>query len=1188
MPITDLTSPMELLGSHPGINVIDPATVLTRLWYFDGKFLRADGFRLDQEYVRSLVALSNQATGHGVVHGFDVDLLGGDELRVEGGLALAPSGRVVYLPRNADLSISRLIERSTHLFDAGFPSTKDRSRFGLCPPDAASGPDLPIASTLIYVLTASSTEALCGEEERFGQLCEDACATETDRSVAVEGVSFRVHEIRLPLKTSKAVSFIGRHERSRVASAYFERERALVASMISHAGLRSPVWCDGAEGVAGEEVALAVFNRSGHVTSWLDMWTARRELMETSPQRYWGWRFAMRPLDAFLAQVLQFQCQLLELGHDDQPGTDDPCARERDALVAAGAVLQAVTMERLPLAARAERLVTANDAALALDDAPGAPAFLSKLFGAETIQQIDAVRRTIAQTLAGAITPASGSLLIDRGIGELPAAGYLPTNPERDVKAQVRALMGPGVDLQFCAVRPDFIPEAFQEAQHMERISLTQGIDDTGALEDVDILVPDGEVVEADPETSDTFAGAISLLPRRLSRAGEAAVSGSAMKLSAVAREHTGPSWSWTLAAYGEAPQQVSVPKVATAVLTEMRTRSDAAPDAQPVDVVVRPDRDLDAIRIAPEFRLRASREATFAAERLERVRPMAFTAETPATRVRVEPDRRLEPDRGRPMALWLDVDVDADLMALDVGGQAAARVRASTYSRSRTSPVLMDVKITGRLTVTNREQRGDVMAITTRLEGIEDRMTVVGDNTDDPSPEQVDTELLWELSTTPVGARVLRVALRRASSGIQLGFTDAGSPRQITGALDFVIVGDSVIATGDWQPASVAVSADARRTRVADLELRESPGALDVGAPDRDLAETAIQVIATELALPGRDATFGETARARMFPPPARKAHEIRARADWVMFHRRRTKVCGLEPVEQPVRFRRYRWHHAVVQRGDDLKRFEAMRTTFARRDDASEHLVSRVREPVDGLGFVPVATLEFPEQHADLHSPLAALRAAFNGSARGDALVASAIGDIGTNDGESIALARLATVRGAVSDLISTANANTSYLPDLPPEFVATGIDGAIFTVGMARPQHEVELACAQIYKVSKEMFAFLMRQLDRMDAPSDEWLAAMHRELGREVDVFTAKFEDLEWVNGDDVVGWWAGPTPAEVFAGLRRDVVENDDLVERWRQRLDALAQFFGPQRLDGPPWDIRECQGLLIALHPGID
>ncbi len=308
------TAPLELLGTSPGVSVVDPGTVLTRLWYFDGKFLRASGFRLDQDYVRSLVGLSNQAAGTGVVSGLGVSRGTGDRLRVTGGLALAPSGRVVHLPQQIELSIPELIDRSSGRFDPGAKPDAGVADFSRCPPDQPAGPDQTLAGSPLYVLTASAVEALCGEEERFGRLCEDACATETDRSTVVEGVCFRVRELTLALPTSSAVAFGDRHLRSRVASAYFEQERRAVPSLISGAGLRSPIWCAAAEGIGGEEVPLAVLDRSGPVTRFVDAWIARRELMETTPSRYWAARMARRPEDVFLAQVLQFQCQLLDLG----------------------------------------------------------------------------------------------------------------------------------------------------------------------------------------------------------------------------------------------------------------------------------------------------------------------------------------------------------------------------------------------------------------------------------------------------------------------------------------------------------------------------------------------------------------------------------------------------------------------------------------------------------------------------------------------------------------------------------------------------------------------------------------------------------------------------------------------------------------------------------------------------------
>ena len=248
--------------------------------------------------------------------------------------------------------------------------------------------------------------------------------------------------------------------------------------MISGAGLRTPVWCAGADGIGGEEIPLAVFDRSGSVTTFLDMWTARRELVETTPQRYWQWRFAARPLDVFLAQVLQFQCQLVGIGADGGPDDTDPCADERRALQEVDAVLG--TLSEMS-AARESRL---RRAAIRAATSVGLPDGL--------VARLGELQTLVAGALAGSRVSASGSLLIDHGIVETAAAGYLPIEPRKDVRAQVRAFMGAGVDLRFCTVRPDFVPEAFQEAQHMERISLTRGLDDPGRLEEVDVLVPDG------------------------------------------------------------------------------------------------------------------------------------------------------------------------------------------------------------------------------------------------------------------------------------------------------------------------------------------------------------------------------------------------------------------------------------------------------------------------------------------------------------------------------------------------------------------------------------------------------------------------------------------------------------------------------------------------------------------------
>src|SRR5687767_15135460 len=81
-----------------GKAVIPNATPLTRLNYFDGKFLRADDLNTEQRYLRQLIAYSNQPGGPGVAYGFDVSRAGGDALRIGEGLAIDPPGRALFLP----------------------------------------------------------------------------------------------------------------------------------------------------------------------------------------------------------------------------------------------------------------------------------------------------------------------------------------------------------------------------------------------------------------------------------------------------------------------------------------------------------------------------------------------------------------------------------------------------------------------------------------------------------------------------------------------------------------------------------------------------------------------------------------------------------------------------------------------------------------------------------------------------------------------------------------------------------------------------------------------------------------------------------------------------------------------------------------------------------------------------------
>jgi hypothetical protein len=202
---------------------------------------------------------------------------------------------------------------------------------------------------------------------------------------------------------------------------------------------------------------------------------------------------AMRPWNRFLAQVLQFQCQLSDLLRGmlgDGLVPLDPCAENRVAIGDAKHKIEELL--QIWAAAKVE--------------------LISEL-GKHSVDALEGLRKLLGSATTGGETSSDGQrILIDGGIVELPPAGYLPVNPgdQLDIPEQVRRWMGPGVDLRFCVVDSDDVPRELVGAQHMDRISLLTGIDDPAAKPPVDVLVPDGTlIIHEDPGL--TFRAGIGL-----------------------------------------------------------------------------------------------------------------------------------------------------------------------------------------------------------------------------------------------------------------------------------------------------------------------------------------------------------------------------------------------------------------------------------------------------------------------------------------------------------------------------------------------------------------------------------------------------------------------------------------------------------------------------------------------------
>ena len=524
---TNSTSPLVLITGADGINLIPAATPLTRLNYFDGKFLRAQDLESEQRYLRQLAALGNQAGGAGVVHGLELRLIGGDQLQVLPGLAIDPAGRVLLLPQDYALSVSALIEASRGLAATGAATAAGSAAFNPCAKTAVGTATL-VPERSWYLVTIGFAEALCGEEDVYGALCEQACVTTTDRPYKVEGVVLRARPLTLstPLPAAAALALTGVHLRSRLASAWFADEALGLGEPISADRLRAALWCGGAVGPGAGEVPLGILVREGTVSRFVDQWTARRERMETPPKHYWQWQLAMRPWAVFMAQVLQFQCQLRDSVSGVPAGgggTDDPCSQAK--------ALMAEAVDQVERISAFYKETTAGLAALTAETRKSI--FTAKPDLAELTRFQD--RLKTAQAVF-TLLPQERQL-IHWGLIELPSAGYLPVVPgdSLSVNAQVRRLLGEGLDLRFCIVRPDFVPHALEEAQHMERISLLQGLDHPERKPRVDILVPNGRVAPGRDETGRYYEMRVNLIPDNFTALAVSAALGERLEQSKLA-----------------------------------------------------------------------------------------------------------------------------------------------------------------------------------------------------------------------------------------------------------------------------------------------------------------------------------------------------------------------------------------------------------------------------------------------------------------------------------------------------------------------------------------------------------------------------------------------------------------------------------------------------------------------------
>jgi len=982
--ITQKPGPFVLVGVQNGITVIPSPTPLTRLNYFDGKFLRAADLQAEQLYLRSLIECSNKAGGHGVAYGFDVSLVGG-ALRVGHGLAVDAEGRVLLLPQQVSLDVQELIEKSrTMSAITATPALTASSEFGDCVVAGAAPPTMVLESGDLYVITVAHAEALCGEEDVFGKLCEEACVTSTDRPFRVEGVVVRARPLQLlaPLPVSSAVPFDQSHLRSRVAAACFDGERLRIASHISKAGLESAMWCFGAQPDSGSEVPIGVVGLAGAAVLFLDSWIVRRERIDTPAMRYWQWRMQMRPWDVFLAHVLQFQCQLHDLFAAVPPdgGAGDPCAAARSLVVQASEKFDEVTRF---YAAVASRLAAINLASL-----PGGlsalAAFNQRLASAKKVLEL----------------PAADRRLIRGGIVELPSAGFLPVVPGSalTVNAQVRQLLGEGVDLRFCIVRPDFVAHALEEAQHLTRISLTQGLDDPSNKPQVDILVPNGEIVQQELRSPGVgWETVIQLLP------GGGQASTGLSPAARAALNMRGAARTTLLETGGAAVYEAGVALAdETGKVAELAAALSRLGD-------VRDTAHIDTLRSLSEEAGATGQPATVGA-----FRPGQAAAAPVA-------------------AVWVSASCARDPFSMQVGEMTALDLNLAVAMPAATT-VLSNSQWRGDF---RADQPASASAGVRRVSGT--ATLLISSETGGGAPSFQSLRFKATVTHDTV-ARTFQIELVSVPPALTLRFVCEwqGDPLKARTRIIY----------------RVATGGEIREIVIFDSLLTRNDKVLDPGNPAHTASLSAVEIVGAAL----NDTGFADAAARLLFPPPPPPSTdiEVRAIADWVLFHRRRPVTCAEEHPLVPAAARRYQVYHLLVP---SLESAEKVRQLLLANDDAA----------IAKLDFRPVDLVEFAAGVPSLNTPASAIQADWQAASPGNRLIYGSIASSGAaaGEGESLALARLGRVEGVVAAVSPPiAQLHSETLTAVPVPLAVPGSDGVIVLLTL---QIEAKTTCHAVFRAT-----------------------------------------------------------------------------------------------------------------------
>jgi hypothetical protein len=664
-------------------------------------------------------------------------------------------------------------------------------------------------------------------------------------------------------------------------------------------------------------------------------------------------------------------------------------------------------------------------------------------------------------------------IAIVEGFGGMSSAGYLPvlTGTSISVNDQVRALLGDGLDLRFCITTVDYIAHAFEEAQHMDRISLLQGLDDPSNKPKVDILVPDGKATGATASTAGVYAAGLRFSAKETG----------GLSYKGAAREEKLDSGGAALYAATAGISEDTIAKFQALARAAVTGKAKARPiefqgNLASNTFITKPKTTgpaVDKLILDTSATARTFVNLAGSAAALREV-GMVNVAR-PAAQTTVD-------------GLWLTARADKDIRSLAVKAQTPVQFRAVLGTRP-SSPLAFELMFHGTFAVTTVSTLMGANVVSGTLNGT----LSVGIYEEDQNLQKTIEYLMTERFNWPA---------RFTFSGDSVNGSvvlDLSTPAGAFGPLQLTrtVSNQDRVAYTAGVVSNAAGAAPGPVVAIAELDLAADSSVLDVTNANHRAAEAALDIVQAALIVSEPD--LKQQAELNLFPPvPASTELRIEAVRDWVMFTRRRHKECaaGIAPVAPPLPPRAYRVLDLKAnsreeadklvttlapQLKDPVKASAVIRQLLVADDRRKNKLIVQF----EGGTATPLSDLGLAKDDWNHFNPVP-----------GKKVVFGAVGAAGDTDA-GLQINRIHTFEAAISAATPTEVAIVPY----PQDAVPPGADGVMLFITVSPV--EVVVEHQHVFAANVDIFKLIL------DAVGQNSLPQLKERLARATDLRLADY-------------------------------------------------------------------------------